>query len=36
VWDKEWFPGVIDEVRIYSRALTQTEIQTDMNTPVVH
>jgi len=26
--------GVLDEVRIYNRALSQTEIQTDMNTPV--
>ena len=29
------FPGRIDEVRIYNRALTAAEIQTDMNTPVV-
>jgi hypothetical protein len=28
------FTGVIDEVRIYNRALTPTEIQSDMNTPV--
>ena len=28
------FNGRIDDVRIYNRALTQTEIQTDMNTPV--
>ena len=33
IW-AEWFTGSIDEVRIYSRALSQTEIQTDMNTPV--
>ena len=26
--------GRIDDVRIYNRALTQTEIQADMNTPV--
>ncbi|HVZ61658.1 MAG TPA: LamG-like jellyroll fold domain-containing protein [Terriglobales bacterium] len=26
--------GIIDEVRIYNRALSATEIQTDMNTPV--
>jgi hypothetical protein len=26
--------GLIDEVRIYNRALSETEIQTDMNTPV--
>ena len=29
-----YFNGRIDEVRIYSRALSATEIQTDMNTPV--
>ncbi len=28
----QYFAGMIDEVRIYSRALTQTEIQIDMNT----
>jgi hypothetical protein len=26
--------GVIDEVRIYNRALTQAEIQFDTNTPI--
>jgi hypothetical protein len=30
----EFFPGLIDEVRIYNRALTQAEIQTDMTTPI--
>ena len=30
----EYWNGLIDEVRLYSRALTQTEIQTDMNTPI--
>jgi chitodextrinase len=30
----EFFQGRIDEVRIYSRALTPTEVQSDMNTPV--
>ena len=30
----EYFNGVIDEVRIYNRALSVTEIQTDMTTPV--
>ena len=30
----EYFQGLIDEVRIYSRALTSGEIQTDMSTPV--
>jgi hypothetical protein len=33
VWG-EWFNGLIDEVRIYNRALSQSEIQSDMNTPV--
>ena len=30
----QYFKGRIDEVRIYNRALSATEIQTDMNTPV--
>ena len=30
----EFFQGVLDEVRIYNRALGVSEIQTDMNTPV--
>jgi hypothetical protein len=34
VWD-EYFNGLIDEVRIYNRALSVSEIQTDMNTPVL-
>jgi len=29
-----YFNGMIDEVRIYNRALSQAEIQTDMNTPL--
>ena len=29
-----FFDGLIDEVRIYSRALSATEVQTDMNDPV--
>ena len=33
VWS-EWFSGVIDEVRIYNRALSVGEIQTDMNTAI--
>ena len=33
VWG-EYFAGLIDEVRIYSRALSVTEIQTDMATPI--
>jgi hypothetical protein len=34
VWG-EYFKGLIDEVRVYNTALTQAQIQTDMNTPVV-
>jgi chitodextrinase len=30
----QFFQGIIDEVRIYNVALTATQIQTDMNTPV--
>jgi len=30
----EYFRGRIDDVRVYSRALSLSEIQTDMNTPV--
>ena len=30
----EFWNGLIDEVRIYSRALTQSEIQSDLSTPV--
>jgi hypothetical protein len=33
VWG-EYFRGLIDDVRIYNRALTATEIQTDMNTGI--
>jgi hypothetical protein len=33
VWG-EYFQGLLDNVRIYNRALTVSEIQTDMNTPV--
>ena len=33
IWG-EWFAGLIDDLRIYNRALTATEIQTDMNTAV--
>ncbi|HEX6130351.1 MAG TPA: LamG-like jellyroll fold domain-containing protein, partial [Actinomycetota bacterium] len=31
----EWFAGLIDEVRVYNRALTQPEIQGDMASRVV-
>jgi hypothetical protein len=30
----EFFKGLIDEVRIYNKVLTQAQIQTDMNTPI--
>jgi hypothetical protein len=30
----QWFRGLIDDVRIYSRALSGSEIRTDLNTPV--
>ena len=33
VWS-EWFAGQIDDVRVYNRALSAAELQTDMNTPV--
>ena len=33
IWP-EWFQGLIDEVRIYNRALTASEIQTDLTKPV--
>jgi Concanavalin A-like lectin/glucanases superfamily/Bacterial Ig domain len=33
VWG-EFFQGLIDEVRIYNRALSQAEIQNDMTTPL--
>ncbi|HEU0025243.1 MAG TPA: LamG-like jellyroll fold domain-containing protein, partial [Thermoleophilaceae bacterium] len=33
VW-AEWFAGRLDEIRVYNRALTQAELQTDMTTPV--
>ena len=35
VWG-EYFAGLIDEVRIYNRALTAAEIQADMVTPLTH
>ena len=30
----EYFQGILDDLRIYNRMLTQTEIQRDMATPV--
>lgn len=34
VFPDEWFDGLIDEVRVYNRALATEEIQTDKNTSV--
>ena len=34
IWNDEWFAGLIDEVRLYNRALTAAEIQADMTKPV--
>jgi glucose/arabinose dehydrogenase len=33
-YSTEYFPGRIDELRIYNRALSLAEIQSDMNTPL--
>jgi hypothetical protein len=33
VW-AEWFSGLIDEVRVYNRALTASEIGYDLGTPI--
>jgi len=33
IWG-EYFRGLIDEVRVYNRALSAAEIQTDMTTPI--
>src|SRR5262249_5453110 len=33
IWS-EFFAGTIDDVRIYNRPLSQSEIQIDMNTPI--
>lgn len=34
VWSSEWFKGELDELRVYNRALSVTEIQADMGTPL--
>jgi hypothetical protein len=34
VWN-EWFQGLIDEVRIYDRALSEAEIQQDLAAPIL-
>lgn len=31
---RQWFRGVLDDVRVYNRALGESEIQADMKTPV--
>jgi hypothetical protein len=33
IWP-EWFSGLIDNARVYNRALTQAQIQSDMQTPI--
>jgi hypothetical protein len=33
IWG-EWFAGLIDDVRLYNRALTQAQVQADLNTAV--
>jgi hypothetical protein len=35
VWPDEFFSGVMDEVRVYDRSLSEVEIRHDMNAPVV-
>ena len=32
--NSDFFSGRIDEVRVYGRALTPAEVQTDMNSPI--
>jgi hypothetical protein len=34
IWTAEWFSGRLDEIRVYNRALTAAEIQTDMGRAV--
>jgi hypothetical protein len=34
IWTNEWFAGLIDEVRVYNKALTAAEVQADMAKPV--
>jgi len=33
IWG-EWFAGLIDEVRVYNRVLTASEVQQDMQIPI--
>ncbi len=35
IWGGEFFHGIIDEVRVYNRGLTQAEIQSSMNNAIV-
>jgi glucose/arabinose dehydrogenase len=34
IWNNEFFPGLIDEVRIYDKALSEAEVNADMTTPI--
>ena len=34
MWSGEFFDGLIDEVRVYDKALTATQVATDMQTPI--
>jgi concanavalin A-like lectin/glucanase superfamily protein len=34
IWTEEAFAGLVDEVRVYNRALTAAEVTSDMNAPV--
>ena len=34
VSSSQWFAGSLDELRVYNRALSESEIQADMNAPV--
>jgi hypothetical protein len=35
IWSDEYFAGLLDEIRVYSRPLTASEITSDMNSAVV-
>ena len=34
IWSNEWFAGLIDELRVYNRALSAAEVTADMTRPV--
>ena len=36
IWPGEFFDGVIDEVRVYNKALTAAQVTSDMNTAIVN